>query len=574
MFKQLKNNKGMALMMALFFTVIFYGLTASFMLTVLNETRMARIDRGTAKAFYTAQAAGQTALNQLNILINNYLLNTITNSNPNGVVSFATSQVSSGDGIGWLVYAVRDPDPNSPTYNEPVLTVNGEQAEYSSTGTIGRLGYQYLITLTEQFDPVQVSTDVWDFPYNYIIQASNTTGDNISDVTIYGNFTVRLQQDNFAKYALFTNSQKTPSGSKVWFTDKTNFAGPVHTNGRFNFAFNPSGIFEEAVVQQEALTRFYNHGWTVLLDDDHNGNNDVPIFNDTFTRNASAINLSSGTQEQDMVDQATGGQPFISSGIYLPNSNNTLTGGIYIKGDSDITMSVDANDLPVYTITQGGTVKTITVDQTNQQTIVDDGSGITQTYSGVPDGVDDVGTLIYVDGSIDNFGGTVQSNSKITVASKNDIVISNNVMYESYTSAVGSPGDAGYVPPNADGANNLLGIVTWQGDVQIGTTAPDNIQIHGTILASNGIFQVNNYNDMGSGPRGTATLLGGAITDNYGAFGLFSGATGQQLSGYGRNFVYDQRLKVGEAPPYFPSLNTFIAFTNDITDKMIWKEGQ
>ena len=571
--KKLKNNKGMALMMTLFFTVIFYGLTASFMLAVVNETKMARIDRENTKVFYTAQAAGQTALNQLNTLINNYLLNTISAANPNGVVSFATSQVSSGDGIGWLAYAVRDPDPDSQTYNLPVLTVNGDQAEYSSTGTIGDLGYQYIIYFTEQSDPVQVSTDVWDFPYNYIIQASNTTGDNTSDVTIYGNFTVRLQQDNFAKYALFTNSQTTPSGGNVWFTDKTNFAGPVYTNGRFNFAFNPSGTFEEAIAQQEALTRFYNNGWTVLLNADSNGNTDVPVFNDTFTRNSAAITLSSATQEQDMIDQATGGQTFGSSGIYLPNSANTLTGGIYIKGDSDVTMSVDANNLPVYTVTQGGTVKTITVDQTNQQTIVDDGTS-TQTYTGVPDGVDDVGTLIYVDGAIDNFEGTVQSNSKVTVASKNNIVISDNITYESYTPAVNSPGTAGYVPPNADGADNLLGIVTWQGDVEIGTSAPDNVQIHGTILASSGIFQVKNYNNTGAGPRGTATLLGGAITDNYGAFGLFSGATGQQLSGYGRNFVYDQRLKVGEAPPYFPSLNTFIAFTNDITDKMVWKEGK
>ena len=34
---------------------------------------------------------------------------------------------------------------------------------------------------------------------------------------------------------------------------------------------------------------------------------------------------------------------------------------------------------------------------------------------------------------------------------------------------------------------------------------------------------------------------------------------------YGRNFVYDDRLEVGAAPPYFPTLNTFVAFTNDIT---------
>jgi len=92
-------------------------------------------------------------------------------------------------------------------------------------------------------------------------------------------------------------------------------------------------------------------------------------------------------------------------------------------------------------------------------------------------------------------------------------------------------------------------------------------------LARNGKVQVDNYNDTGVGPRGTATLLGGVISDYYGAFGLFNGSTGQQISGYGRNFVYDSRLLVGNAPPYFPTLNTFIAFTNDLIDKITLQEG-
>jgi len=110
--------------------------------------------------------------------------------------------------------------------------------------------------------------------------------------------------------------------------------------------------------------------------------------------------------------------------------------------------------------------------------------------------------------------------------------------------------------------------------VKIGTSAPANVQVHGTVLAMSGVFEVENYNDTGVGPRGTATLLGGVIQNNYGAFGLFNGSTGQQVSGYGRNFVYDQRMQQGYAPPYFPSLSTFIAFTNDIADKTVWREGQ
>jgi len=566
---RLKNENGAAIIIALFFMVILYGLSGIFLLRVINEAKMARVERESAKAFYSAQGAAQTAVDQLDVLINTDLKNTISSANPNGVISYTSSEVNSGDGIGWLIYAVRDGNGGA------LLAQDGDEASYSGSGTLGEGAYQYNIVITEKGDPEDAGVDAWDFPYSYTIEAGSTTNGVTSQVSLNGDFTIRVQRDNFAKFALFTNYQTTESGQNVWFTDKTNFAGPVHTNGRFNFAFNPSGTFEQSVTQEDQYARFYNYGWTVLLDDDHNGTRDVPVFHGDFQRNADPVVLDSSVEEGDMADQATGGQNFGSNGIYVPNDGSNVEGGIYIKGDSDsITMSV-SNGKPVYTIAQGSTTKIVTIDQTANQTKVEDVStGVIDTYNGVPDGVDNVGPLIFVDGSINSLSGTVQADTQVTVASKNDIVISNNIMYENYTPAVGSPGDAGYVPPSAEGATNLLGIVTWEGDVRIGTSAPDDVQVQGTILASSGVFQVDDYGNIGAGPRGTATLLGGVISNNYGAFGLFSGSTGNQLSGYGRNFVYDERMANGESPPYFPTLNTFIAFTNDITDKTVWREGE
>ncbi len=562
---RLSNKRGMAIVMALFFLVFIFGLTGLFLLAAVHENNMAVMDREMAKAFYAANGAEQIALNQVDILINDFLLNTISQSDPSSVVNFVKSKVAAKDGLGWLVFAVRD-------NNVAVLTQDGDQALYSGNGAIGSNSYQYTIVMTEKEDPSSVGLDAWDFPYTYTINANGTAGSFGSSITLRGDFTVRVQRDNFAKYALFTNSQTMPSGTDVWFTNKTNFAGPVHTNGRFNFALNPSGSFEESIMQKEAMAKFYNGGWPVLLNSDHNGTADVPVFRDVFNRGVNAITLSSSTKQQNMIDQATGGKKYKTDGIYIPSQGSSLTGGVYVKGDGGVELSVDGNDRPVYTVSQGGAFKRITVDQANNQTTVFDSStGKSTAYTGMPDGVADVGTLVYVDGNITSFRGQVQSQAKVTVSSTNDIVITNHVMYEEYSPAVGTPGVSGYVPPSADDAENLLGIVSWQGDVRIGTTAPNNIQVHGTVLATNGIFQVDNY-DSGS-PRGTATLLGGAITDSYGAFGQFNGTTGLPTSGYGRDFVYDQRMKFGQAPPYFPTLNTFIAFSNDITDKMVWQEG-
>jgi hypothetical protein len=75
-----------------------------------------------------------------------------------------------------------------------------------------------------------------------------------------------------------------------------------------------------------------------------------------------------------------------------------------------------------------------------------------------------------------------------------------------------------------------------------------------------GVVQVDNY---GSGsPRGTATILGGVISSYYGAFGTFNSYG--HVSGYSRNFVYDQRLNGGIAPPFFPTTTIFMPATSNV----------
>lgn len=558
------NEHGAALIIVLFVMTVLLGLSNIFVARTINERNITNRERENAKAFYAAHGGTQAGLDGLDNLINNFLNDTIASSNPSSVISYTTSRVNSGDGIGWLVYSVRDSN------NVPALTQNGDQAEYTVNSTaIGDNTYQYKIVIMEKSDPVTVTPDVWDFPYNYRIESTGATGTTSGRVLLSGDFAVRVQRDNFAKYSLFTNSQTTQAGTNVWFTDKTRFAGPVHTNARFNFALNPSGTFDDVITQKDQLTRFYNNGSSVNLDAAFNGTRDVPVFNNTFTRNAGTITLSSLSQQTDMENQAKGGQTFSSNGIYVPNNGSSLTGGIYVRGDGTVNMSVDGGNNAVYTVTQGGTTRTITVNKTNNTTMVV--GSTTNTYNGIPDGIDDVGTLIYATGGITSLAGTVQQDTQMTVASAGDMSITNNITYQDFTPGVGTPGTVGYVPPTADGTTNLLGLVSWGGNVRISTSAPNDINVHSTILARQGVFQVDSYSS--GAPRGTATLLGGIISDDYGAFGTFNGTTGQQVSGYGRNFVYDTRMDVGTAPPYFPSLNTFIAFTNGITDKIVWQEG-
>ena len=182
----LHDNKGVAFAGVLVFFLTLIILSAAFVLRTLNELTMSRIDRQTTTAFYAAHSGAQGALRQLNTLINTYLLNTIASSNPSSVINFATQKVASGDGIAWLVSAVRN-------NNVPVLAQNGEQAEYPQSGTIGNATYAYNIIITEKSDPTAVSTDVWDFPYSFHINSTGTYDGKTGQVALSGDFTVRLE---------------------------------------------------------------------------------------------------------------------------------------------------------------------------------------------------------------------------------------------------------------------------------------------------------------------------------------------------------------------------------------------
>lgn len=560
------SQKGIVLALAMMAVLMIITLSTAFVVRAVHEKAMSDREINGAKALYASEAGAQAGLAMLDTLINTDMLNTINAASATTVSSQAAAYAAGNDAIGFAVAYTKNGNTSLLT-----KTAGVNEAVYTGTSTaIDNSTYIYTIRLTPEGNPTAVASNIWDFPYYYKIQTTGAKGSQTKKFTVNGDFTVRVQRDNFARYALFTNTQTLPNGTNVWFTSSTNFSGPLFTNGRYNFAYNPSGTFYGTVKQEDAQAQFYNNGSTVNLDADHNGTTDVPTFDAGFQRSAAANSMPSTSLEAAMVTEATAGNTYSSNGIYVPVSGSAVNGGIYVNGDANVALSVDGSDRAVYTITQGSTTKTITVDRTNNQTLVQTSSGTT-TYTGQPQGVDGAGTILYVNGNVSSLGGTVQKDTQLVIATHNDVVIQNNVLYSQYTAGSGTPGTNGYVAPTAEGTTNLLGIMSWTGNVRIGTSAPNNVNVHATVMAQQGIFTVDNY--ASTSVRGTATVLGGVITNNYGGFGTFNGSTGQYLSGYGRNFIYDTRMETQYTPPYFPTLNTFIAFTNGINDKKFWQTG-
>src|SRR5205085_11246938 len=108
-----------------------------------------------------------------------------------------------------------------------------------------------------------------------------------------------------------------------------------------------------------------------------------PVVTNTAQSSNTTLNTELGTGA---------GSGSVPTGIYFPHTLALPTGGIYVKGNLDhCTLSVDGSGNQVYTLIQGGSTCTITLNHTaNTTTIV--GGADPGIYTGLPRGV------LYCDG--------------------------------------------------------------------------------------------------------------------------------------------------------------------------------
>ncbi|TMJ07331.1 MAG: DUF4900 domain-containing protein, partial [Bacillati bacterium ANGP1] len=255
--------------------------------------------------------------------------------------------------------------------------------------------------------------DHYEIFYTYTVTSQSSAGTFARRaVTLSGSFSAQLRLHSFAMYALFTDTHTSPSGGGVWFTSNTNFSGPVHTNGEFQFAFFPT--FTDKIESVGAKAWFNNGGSPLelastehvqsgsridapLVPPDPNpqaatpanftlGAPAVPLPSGSYNQQGVAIGLSPGNTSQVTTTQIDTAIPelkgtgTVPNGIYVPvtDSNNNcrsdpleaMLGGIYVQGNLDsLAMSVTGTTA-VYTLIQGSTTTTVTVDRTNNKTTV------------------------------------------------------------------------------------------------------------------------------------------------------------------------------------------------------------
>lgn len=431
-----KNKEGVVFVVVLIYIVLGLLLIGGYLNMTSREYRITKLTNDTIKAFYQAEAGANRGLAELKKRCQSDMVTRLRAVSLDLNSTIRNYAVNNEHLLFLHDYACQSGAPESDRFQIPqsgtaILTIP------SVTG----FNYNGQITVkpngSASFDDIN---HIYTFPYSYdTIYATVTAGAVTKKVALRGTFTITVFPQSFASYALFTNQQKTASGTDVWFTNNTNFRGPVHTNGRFNFALNPSGTFTGLVTQHEQTAKFYNNGSPIPLDADHNGTKDVPTFQAGFTRGYGTISMpttvSKDTQRRRALGLADADPiPTKANGIYVPNSGGAVTGGIYLQGNSTVATSVSGNNA-IYTVTQGTTTQNITVNNTTNQTTVQTVGGGTSTYNGKPNG------MIFVnEGNITSLSGTVQKDSQVTIANSaptgetRDIIFSDDVKYENYTS--------------------------------------------------------------------------------------------------------------------------------------------
>lgn len=273
-----------------------------------------------------------------------------------------------------------------------------------------------------------------------------------------------------------------------------------------------------------------------------------------------------------------------TSGVYLSYSTadgvDTMQGGgIYVEGSAAVSLATSGASAQVFTITQGSTSTTVTVDPlatppaswncaagTKGTTIVKSGSTTTNICSVPMDNAvipAQAATMLYVNGNITSLSGpgqgigAIQNYNAVTITANGNVDITGDVIYatEPVTTTQNQivPGTnppccngtpvATLIPGNDYGQD--LGIFTATGNINLQTSyANQNLQVDGSQAAIGQNCASNSCGFTATGRINTFNNVGGQIQGN-----IFSANMGTENTYFDRRYTQ----KPGFAPPWFPS---------------------
>jgi len=445
-------------------------------------------------------------------------------------------------------------------------------------------------------------TSSWVYQFNYdVVSVGQSRGGEAATVLDNGSFTVTFPltaaggNTSFAAWGMFIDQFDICSGTLVPGT----ITGPVFTNGAWTFGSSGAYTFTDPVGSASGNFgyQFGNSCDQTSNPTDKNGNTTIaPNFKSGYNLGAPKVQLPQNDYNQkqavlDGIGQATNpvtnsdlnkklkditGNAYpnngTSTGVFLPYTTvdangNTIPptfkgGGIYVEGDANVTLQPSGTSAQVYTITQGSTTTTITIDpKLNTTTMVS--GGTTQVVLGVPTMLDPTThlptanpyqTMLYVDGNITSLSGpgegqtAIQDATALTITAASNVTITGDIRYKSEpvtTSSTSSTPIDTYIPAND--TRQALGIFTSTGNINLNDTQKNSSgAADGLLQIDASLATISNNGKGGIVNTGsqidTLTIVGGRIQN-----------TIQNIKTTTRNVVFDKRFGNGFSPPWFPS---------------------
>ena len=432
-----------------------------------------------------------------------------------------------------------------------------------------------------------------NYIYNYSLASVGTAqGSEQDTVTENGSIILNVSGAgasttvSFASFGAFIDQYPPCLGPLVPGT----MTGPMFTNGAWQFGTGGSYIFTDPVGQQNAdadywfggtcvksPTSSYKHGSQLINPNFQAGlqlnQTQVQLPQNAFSQEWAALD-GKGEGETDASPTNADKNSFLksisgaayptsgaTSGVYMNynGSDAVQGGGIYVEGNAQVTLTPSGTSAQVYTVTQGSTTTTITVDPSANSgagaTTVVSGS-TTLNLTGVPQNLSAIpaspAMMLYVNGNITGLAGpgqgqaAIQNNAAIDITAAQNVTITGDVNYTSepvtttQNQIPGTPADT-LIPANENN-NEVLGIFTPGGNITLKSPyANRNLEVDGSLAAvSNG----GTGGFLVSGSIDTFNNVGGQIQSS-----IYSANMNTENTYFDRRFT----ARSGFAPPWFPS---------------------
>lgn len=435
---------------------------------------------------------------------------------------------------------------------------------------------QYYLTSIGYFDgiPHRVDAIVAQKPLNsnLLLGKSNAPGNYFVSGLMYFDGPVYLEGTNNPVNIQWYDDVTPVFGSTAQLAGNYKFYGPggapgapgpnqwtdVDQLGKGGLTFSPNGAVQYPTLTDSASVA--NEAFT--------GTQTGTTFPTTPNGNGLYLDQSLGYNAPQGRPPSCNGHPEVDSGIY-------------VQGDTDISMSSSSTGETFTFAPSGGpgisfsnySVTVQIIFSSNQTIVTEDAppNNPSETFCGVPSGepqgTDSANGVIFVDGDVNALSGTVHGDYTIAVP-------------DDATSGPGADsvlltGDIGYQndpdPANADFCNclstDMLGI--YAHDVEVSQTSiPGAAQFEAAIFAGNNadvLANGGNGDGEGSymvqggftaGARGTLNVFGSVVQNYVQPLGVFNQNTGKLVKDWADTYNWDKRL-LTNVPPGMPESDSY-----------------